>query len=199
MSKQQQHSDIQSLWQSVETTPITMSAEEMRARAVAFERKVRRRNMTEYIASAFIIAGFAWYATWPEPATPLWLVANILIIIGALVVVWNLHRLAHAATPPPDASAASLTDFQRAQLVRQRDALRTVWRWYLLPFAPGGILWFAAIWFGRKPNADTLALAIGLGLAALVSATVTAGIILLNLRGAAQLQRQIDEIESYEE
>ena len=44
--------DLRFLWQTMPTSPITLSVEELRARATKFERKVRRRNLTEYIAAA---------------------------------------------------------------------------------------------------------------------------------------------------
>ena len=34
----------------------------------------------------------------------------------------------------------SCLEFHRSELVRQRDLLRSVWWWYLLPFVPGMLL-----------------------------------------------------------
>lgn len=193
-----QPGDLQSLWQSMPTTPVTITAEDMRARATAFQRKVRRRNLVEYIASGFVVIVFGWYATWPVPATPLWPIANIMIIIGVLAVVWNLHRLARAATPPSGASAASLIDFQRAEYVRQRNALKSVWLWYIGPVVPGLIVWFIAAGVGM-PGLIPMRAIIGLGGTALVAALVFGVIILLNLLGAARLQRMIDDLDRNKE
>lgn len=189
--------DLQSLWQSMPTAPVTITVEEMRTRSLTFEKKVGRRNLIEYIAAAFVIAIFAWYATWPIPATPLWPIANIAIIIGTLVVVWNLHRIAGATGTPGEASLVSLIDHHRSGLVKQRDALRSVWRWYLLPFAPGLVLWFTALWVGSPESKEKLTFGLGLGLAALVSLAVSGFIVLLNLIGAARIQRMIDELDRF--
>lgn len=184
--------DLRSLWQTMPTAPITLSVEELRTRATAFERKVRRRNLVEYVATAFVVVIFGWYATFPIPATPLWPIANLMIIAGVLVVAWNLHRLARASKPPPGADAASLVDFQRAEYVRQRNALKSVWLWYIGPIIPGLIVWFIAASVGM-PGLTPMRAAIALGGAALIAMLVFSVIILLNLLGAARLQRMIDD------
>jgi uncharacterized membrane protein (DUF485 family) len=199
MSNEHNRDELQALWQSMPAPQISISAAEMRERASAFERKVRRRNMIEYAAAGFVIVIFAWYATWPTPATPLWPIANVMIIIGTLVVVWNLHRLARARTTPASAPVETLLDFHRAGLVRQRDALRTVWLWYLAPFMPGLVLWFAALWVGTPSNMQTVKWGISLGASAAFAGLVFAAIAVLNLVGAARLGRLIDELDSHRE
>ena len=190
--------DIRSLWQSMPVTPLAISAEEMRAKAKKFEHKIRRRNVIEYAASVLVVAIFGWYATFPVPATPLWPIANLMIIAGILVAAWNLHRKARASTPPATASATALVDFQRAEFVRQRDALRTIWRWYIFPIVPGLIVWFIAVTVGI-PVKDPVRHAISLGITILVVLLVFGGIVLMNLLGAAHLQRQIDALDRYKE
>lgn len=197
-TRQHPSDDIRSLWQAMPVDPVSISMDEMRARAQKFEQKVRRRNYIEYAASVLVVAIFGWYATFPLPATPLWPIANLMIIGGILLVVWNLHRKARASAPPSDASAATLIDFQRAEFTRQRDALKTVWRWYVLPVVPGLILWFIAVAVGI-PAKDPVRVAIVLLGTALVVLVVFAAIILLNLLGAAHLQRQIDALDRYKE
>jgi hypothetical protein len=83
----------------------------------------------------------------------------------------------------------------RAQLIRQRDALRSVGAWYLAPFAPGMALLMLGRWFAFRP-ADR---PIGLDhmIILLSSAIVALGFFvvwLLNQRGADWLQRRIDEL-----
>jgi len=189
---------LRSLWQKMPTDAVVITAEEMRAKAKAFERRIRRRNFIEYGATAFVVAIFSWYATWPKPATPLWPIANILCVLGALYVAFNLHRLARAATAPAAASVIGLIDFHRADLVRQRNALVTVWRWYLLPVVPGFVLWLVAIWIGTPPGAQAR-VAVGMIMVVLVCIAVFAGIILLNFLGAARLQRMIEDLDRYKE
>jgi len=190
--------DIRSLWQSMPVDTLAVSAEEMGAKARAFQAKIRRRNAIEYVATAFVVVIFSWYATLPSRATWLWPLANVMVVAGVLMVAVNLHRRARAVAAPENAPAASLIRFQRAELVRQRDALKSVWLWYILPVTPGVIVWFIAFGIGalaRDPARGVVALVSS----GLVVVLVFAVIILLNLLGAAALQRQIDALDRYEE
>lgn len=232
--------DIRSLWQSQPTTELTISAAEMRERANTFQERIRRRNRVEYIACAVVIAAFSWYATWPKPATPLWPIANLLIIAGVLLIAFNLHRYgraapvpptppvidftaaprglfaplarslrlfawslqkrfaAHPAATPDTTSVASLIDFHRAELERQRRAALTAWRWYVLPLVPGMTLWFVAFWIGHEPlKSGKIPMAVALTVTAVLVVLTFAYVIARNLRGAARLQNQIDELDRY--
>lgn len=190
--------NIRSLWQKMPTDTVVITADEMRAKTLKFEQRVRHRNFIEYGATVFVVVIFGWYATWPKPATPLWPIANILIVLGALYVAFSLHRHARAASAPPVASITGLLDFHRAELARQRDALVTVWRWYVLPFAPGLVLWFVAMWVGTPSSAQPKVAAVVI-IAGLFCIAVCAAIILLNLLGAARLQRMIEDLDRYKE
>ncbi len=187
--------DVRSLWQAMPVETIAVSADEMRARAEKLTAAIRKRNRIEYIACGFVLLVFGWYATWKEPATPLWPIANIMIIAGVFLAAFNMHRRARANDPPPAASAGTLVEFQRTELIRQRDALRTVWSWYVLPAVPGVVLWFIAAWLGNPHG--SMRVSAGLVGAALIVTLVFAGIIWINRLGAARLQRQIDELSRY--
>jgi hypothetical protein len=191
--------ELRALWQSMPTTPVIVSPAEMRAGAQKFQAHIRRRNITEYVAALVVAITFGWYATWAEPATPLWPIANILIVIGALVSALNWHRRARAASVPPAASTASLIEFQRAELTRQRDALLSAWRWYLLPLLPGLALWLAAIWMARTgtPHPE---LALPIIIAVVLCFTIVVMWVTgLQLLGAARLQRMIEDLDRYRE
>jgi hypothetical protein len=122
--------DLKALWrdQPLEETP-PMTLEFIHARA--FQSRVRRRNVIEYAASAVVLVTFGAYTV--VLSDTVLRIASGLIIAGVLIVVWQLYRRA-SARPAPHADALS---FHRAELVRQRDALRSAWLWYLMPFAPG--------------------------------------------------------------
>jgi hypothetical protein len=197
MTKVVSAEDIRSLWQKMPSDTVVITPEEMRAKAHVFERRVGRRNLGEYIASAIVIVVFSWYATFPEPATPLWPIGNILIVLATLFVVFMLHR-GRAARTPSAGSVDTLVGFHRAELARQRDLLLTVWRWYLLPFAPGLVLMFAAMWIGA-PAEHQGRIAGVLIMVILLFAAVAIGIVLLNLLAAARLQRMIEDLDRYTE
>jgi hypothetical protein len=88
--------ELRALWQRMPTTPVVISADDMRARAQSFQAHIRRRNLIEYGAATVVVSVLAWYATWSVPAWPLWPIANVLLIVGLLICVFNLHRRGRA-------------------------------------------------------------------------------------------------------
>jgi hypothetical protein len=79
-------------------------------------------------------------------------------------------------------------DFHRTQLTRQRDLLREVWSWYILPFVPGMLLML--IGFGvAHPERIRFIVAYAVALAGLMI-----GLHLLNRRAATGIQRRLDEL-----
>ncbi len=111
------------------------------------------------------------------------------------MVLRHLHRMASARATPE--GGAPIIDFPREELIRQRDALRTVGRWYLAPFVPGMVLVMAGRWFqshahGRSIETDHL---IVLAVSA-VMAVFMGFVWALNQWGARQLQKRIDELDS---
>ena len=191
--------ELRALWQSMPTTPVIVSPAEMRAGAQKFQAHIRRRNTIEYAAILFVIAAFSWYATWPEPATPLWPIANILIVLGALVSGFNWHRRARAASVPAAASTAGLIEFQRSELARQRDALVSAWRWYLAPWVPGLALWLVAIWVGSIGTPHPELAPVIIGVVVLLFVIVALWVTTFQFLGAARLQRMIEDLDRHRE
>jgi hypothetical protein len=116
-----------------------------------------------------------------------------LSMLAAVLVAWHIHRIAAARTPPE--GGAAIVDFRRRELTRQRDALRSVGRWYLAPFAPGMALLMAGRWFqahaaGRSLEADHRIIL----MASAVVVVVFLAIWALNQFGARRLQREIDAL-----
>jgi hypothetical protein len=183
--------DPQKLWQSqtTEYDPMTLAAIHEKART--FQLKIGRRNAIEYIASVFVILGFLpallHRGSWMMQA------GGALTIAATVFVIWQLHRRGSARTVPE--AGEPLMDFYRTELIRQRDALRSVSVWYLSPFVPGMALILLGRWFQshaaqRSLGTDHLIIA----LVGLIVILVFAVVWLLNQRGAQQLQRRIDEL-----
>lgn len=117
-----------------------------------------------------------------------------MVVAAALFAAWQLHRRASAVAPEM-AGAEPIYDFVRGQLVRQRDALKSIFWWYILPFLPGMGLVLAGN--GLDPAIE----AAGpphwvrwLALAAIFM--IFGGIWWLNRLGARKLQKRIDEIDA---
>ncbi len=169
------HDPFQKLWTQQTQDPFAMSLADVHAHAQRFQTRIRTRNIIEYLAAAFVVTFFVWTAfTVPEFIVQ---VGAALIAAGALYVCWQLHRQGRAATRAElEAGAQSWVVFHRSQLARQREALRTVWGWYLAPFIPGMAVFLAGVSFTEANPAPLPAkLAVfltGCGLIAAVFAAV---------------------------
>ncbi len=170
-----------------------MSLAEIHTHAERFQTRIRWRNSIEYIAAAFVVAAFGWMAVAvPVPTVQ---AGAILIVAGALYVCWKLNALGRAATKAEQDQAASLTDFHRGELLRQREALTTVWRWYLGPFVPGLLVFLAGVAFAPELDAPFAArfsiFATGLGFTGAVFAAVG----WLNAIAVKRLDREIAALD----
>ena len=187
--------DIKNMWRSA---PAADGAEplqeaELAKRARRFQRRIARRNFLEYAAALLVCAGFTFYL-WEFP-DPLMRAGSLLSIIGTLVVVWQLHVRASSRPLPGAESSLPSRDFHRAELVRQRDALRSVWLWYVAPLVPGMVVFR----LGVNANPDpTLPFARGWAAEGVIAGVVLA-VILLNLYSARKLQRQIDLLDRFDQ
>ena len=186
--------DIRKLWHDQGEEPVKMSLDDIRRKAQKFDRTIRRRNGREYIAAAFVVAIFGYYI-WHFHE---WFLrtGSVLVIAGAVYMVFQLHRRGWAASAPADLGLTTGLDFYRKELERQRALLSSVWRWYLGPFIPG----LAVITLGaaitnpaRSQHAWTFA-----GSYAVVVTLAFWLVARLNQRCADRLQRQIDELNAAE-
>lgn len=186
--------DLQKLWSNSEEKGLTMSSEEMRRRASRFDSRIRRRNLIEYAAAAGVIGIFGWM-TFIVPDVIV-KIACLTIIAGTLVVVRNLQRYGPAGQPGAGL-AADCRAFYRGELVRQRDALRSITRWYLAPFIPGLVLFQAGVahsMLAQEMPMAAVAVISGIALAFLFA--VFAAIRWLNHRAASQLDAEIARLDA---
>lgn len=168
-----------------------MSIADIHTRAERFQRRIRVRNWIEYAAAAIVIAGFTWAAF--AVGDIIARAACGLIVLGTLYVVWKLATVARASAKSDE--TMSWADFHRAELVRQRDALNGIWRWYLGPLVPG----WAVFWIGVGLPPPTVPPVWGsVSVAALgfaIGMAVFFGIAALNKRAAKALQAEIDTLD----
>lgn len=185
MSREDTLSD---LWKSQPLEPLQpVPPAEIQLQASAFQRRVKRRNRREYIAGVFVVPVFLAYA-W---IFPYWVtkLGALLTVLGTLFVLWQLHRRA-SARDVPEALGASHVAFHRAELVRQRDAVRDVWLWYIGPFIPG---FFIFMW-GRQTELE-----VRHPLAYVVGVVLMMAIAVANRFAARRFQRQIDALDALAE
>lgn len=175
-------SDFQRLWQAQPAEPARIPVEEIHRRALRFQRRIRWRNRREYIGAAIampmLIAQAFHNHGWQ-------LLATLLLIAGLLYVVVEVWRRG-AKKPPLESGEQGWLAYYRSELTRQRDALRTVWRWYLLPFVPG----FAMTVFSASQTRPKVALLSGMSFTALLLLVGW-----LNAWAANKIDRKLKELD----
>jgi hypothetical protein len=144
--------------------------------------------MREYGAGALVLA-FLAPRLWQDHGMRV--VPGWLIVAGMVYVMIQIHLRGSARGAPQDAGIRASLEFHRLSLERQRDALRSVWRWYLLPFVPG----FAAslVVAGVEKGFGMRVVVIGIMMVLLLVAVWR-----LNAWGARRLDRRIEEIKKME-
>ena len=169
-----------------------MSAEALRQRSGKFEKKIRRRNVREYVASLLAAAAFGYFFVTTHAV--LFRTAYVLFIVGLGWMVYQLHRKTSTRTMPSAMGASTSLQFFRSELERQRDAVKNVWPWYLAPMVPGFVILTVA-YTRARPYPVGLASAVWLdGVVALLFF----GVWKLNQRAARCLQHTIDELYAAE-
>jgi hypothetical protein len=183
--------DPQNLWQSQATEHEPMTIAEIHEKARTFQARVRRRNMVEYVAAAVAILGFL--PALLQRGSWMMQVGAGLVMAAIAFVVWQLHRRASAQAVPEAGEA--VTAFHRRELIRQRDAIRSVGLWYISPAIPGMAMILLGRWFQSPAPHRSVALDhLIIALVAVIAILVLLAIWLLNQRGAKRLQRRIDEL-----
>jgi hypothetical protein len=178
------------LWTAQPTEGFAVPLEQLHAQADKLHRTVQRRNLREYIAAAIVIAAFGLYV-FILPGV-LMKTGSLLVIAATLFVVWQLVRRATAEPPPLHATLAELAAFHRCELVRQRDALKSVAVWYMAPFVPGMTLFIAGFAFAAPLGRLAVPVA---GMMAAICAAVFGGVWRLNVWAARRLQKRIDALK----
>lgn len=182
----------QKLWQNQPVEGIKMSPQAIRLRADKFERKIVRRNVREYVSSLVASAVFVYFFATTQAI--LFRFAYALFIAGLGWVVFQLYRKGSARSLPADMGALNSLQFFRAELERQRDVVKNIWTWYLLPLVPGFIVLTAG-------SVTAHPYPYGLYTAAIMDAFVAVVFFVvwrINMRAARCLQRTIDELYAAE-
>ena len=179
--------DIRGVWQNqpVENTP--MPLEEIRRKARQFEKRINRRNLREYIGAAIGIAAYTFYIF--KFHSLVIRAGSVLVIAGVLYVVFQLYKRASPGQLPADLALTASLEFHRRELVRQRDLLRSVWRWYIGPLIPGLAVFSAGI---MPHRVGTMVFSVSFFL------VVFGLIVWVNHRAAVRLDRRIAELDNLE-
>jgi hypothetical protein len=113
-------------------------------------------------------------------------------VAAVTFIVYHLHRYGSARVMPTEMGLTNCLQFHRGELERQRDLLRSVWKWYLAPLVPGMLPVYVGSALARPEHASRALW----GLAGTVAVFVLIGD--LNRRVANRLQARIDALERSE-
>jgi hypothetical protein len=183
---------IQTVWANQQKESFTMSIQEIRARSTKLQSTVRKRNRREYAVGALLIVLFGVAAF--TASMTLAKIGCSLTAAGVAFVMWRMHVLARAASDEEIETTQNWVQFYRRELVRQRDALAGIWRWYLGPLVPGAVVYWLSV--GAKATADNpvwpwVIMAGGLTLGGIIFAYVAS----MNKRAANELQNEIETLD----
>jgi uncharacterized membrane protein HdeD (DUF308 family) len=192
--------DAKSLWKNQPIEPIAISLAYLQQKAQKFEKQIGWRNLREYAGGVVGVVVFGYYI-WKFPF-PLFRTGCVLVIAGALYVVYMLHKRGAPRAVPKEMAFRNCLDFHRRELERQRDLLCSVWKWYLLPLVPGMVVFMVGLYWRamEQPNAPAHARTIMLkfALAAAGCVIVLVGVGEMNRRAAGKLQLRIDALNQLE-
>jgi hypothetical protein len=181
--------DLKQLWKDQSMTTATLSLEQVKVKAKRLHRRIAFRNAREYVGCGIVTCAFSLYL-YRFPGL-LMRTGCMLTILATLFIAWQMKRRASNQVLPSASGEQSWLDFQRAQLIRQRDALHSAWLWYVAPFLPGVIVFRWGVETELSQNAPF----VRGWLANLLIALVFLGVAALNRYAARKLQQHIDTLE----
>ncbi len=95
-----------------------------------------------------------------------------------------------------NAGLSNWIDFRRRELIRQRDLLRSIWRWYLGPLIPGlAVMFMAFAQAAVGSHSHVKHPGVLVAIDGLFFVTVFLVVAMLNKKAARKLQRQIDDLD----
>jgi hypothetical protein len=185
--------EMRAAWRGQMEELFMMPVNELQARAMRLTAGVRRRNLAEFCAAAFVAAVNVYYFFYFSGV--LARVGSALLLAGIAWIVLHLRWHGSVAAAVPMHALPSL-DFLTRELTRQRDLLRDVWNWYLLPLLPGVTLFLLGLHQMKNAGGEPIISEHAMVGTAAACASGFALIAFANNLAAGRLQRQIDLFSS---
>lgn len=175
------------LWKDQAVEPHLLSPDEIRSRLGRLDGRIRARNRIEYFAGGLAFVVFAVFVAYQlvRHGFDIATLGAILLMLGVLTMGWQLHRRTGPVTTIDGARPS--VEIYRAELRRQRDALTSVWLWYIAPVVPGMIVLYVAVL--RKTDAGIWPI---VGAVALAQIAFIVWVVFINLRAARILDAELE-------
>ncbi|MBV8521641.1 MAG: hypothetical protein JOY71_05840 [Acetobacteraceae bacterium] len=139
--------------------------------------------------AALIVIVWAGISLW-KVADTVERIGFALIVMGSIYYIWHLSKWGAPKSLPADMGRADCVRFYQSELARQRDLVRSVWKWAIGPtILPLALL--NTYWIVFPPSGRRLVSVVSVVLQAVILATVG----WLNLRAARRLDGRIKELD----
>ncbi len=176
--------DLKSMWGNQATPVQTISLEQIRKQADALRRAHILENRIAQLSCLAVIVIFAAFAFFRSEGRMR--LGCVLVALGSVIVLHRLRKQASIRTLPADNIAAPYLDYMKAELGRQRDALRSVLRWYIGPVVPGLVVLVWSMSYESGPDFPWQV--------PLLFVVPFLVVIWMHFAEARRLQRKIDEL-----
>lgn len=164
-----------------------------RKRADKFGRQIRIRNAIEYGAGALVCVLFGASGIAALIKGELLIALSMaLIVIGACLIVWSLHRRASNLVRQPEEPCL---EYLRRQYRRQFDALNAVPKWYIGPLLPGVAMLYLVITAKAAEKIGWTAAFAGIAEPLAITAAVFGAVALANWYAARSLKRKLNSLD----
>jgi hypothetical protein len=179
--------DLQNLWQEQPAQSPIIDLKALHRRAEKFQSRLFWRNTREYIAAAFIGAAFCYEVIVRKD---IYMRGGFLLsLLGVAFYAFILHTRGRADREGLPAAGEDCFNFHRKALAHQRDLLRAVWLWGILPLVPGFVALLGRQAVLHPENIQKILMAIGWIF------LLFSGVIWLNVWAAGRMQKRIDELD----
>lgn len=179
------------LWKEQPVVSAVINADVLKNLSKSLRRRLLVRDAIEQTAgllAMLIFIDIAWLS-----GDPIVCIAVAIQACGILAVMHNLWRRQRV---PPALYAETSLAFHLALLTRHRDAVGSVWRWYLAPLLPGVIAFSLALAHVTAREAGRFWLLPIMAIIMLVpGALIFVGVDWMNRRAARCLDREIALLE----
>lgn len=188
MTSHQTPDIFQRAWQSHPVDP-SPSLAEIRRRATNSTRRISWRNRREQVAGLVLLLGISTNIV-RGGFDGLRDIGNLLALLGVAYVMYQIHTRGAVRPLPSALGMTAAAAFYRRELELQRDLLRSVWRWYLLPLLPGLLVFTVARGLEQPAYWSRTIWNVAGG------AVVLRLIVWMNMRAAGRVQQAITDLDA---